>query len=107
MTLRTTIPCTNSYMTTLYVALTETSNAEVGDIELHGRKEMFYLTTHSTHFIYGYMTYGKGPFKEEICCHHYMGFSPINISRVFYMYHPTDRRVHTTAFVIPVEHWLE
>ena len=26
-----------------------------------GRKEMFYLTTHSTHFIYGYMaSYGKG-----------------------------------------------
>ena len=23
------------------------------------RKEMFYLTTHSTHFIYGYITYGK------------------------------------------------
>ena len=23
--------------------------------ELEGRKEMFYLTTHSTHFIYGYM----------------------------------------------------
>ena len=22
---------------------------------LYGRKEMFYLTTHSTHFIYGYM----------------------------------------------------
>ena len=22
---------------------------------LDGRKEMFYLTTHSTHFIYGYM----------------------------------------------------
>ena len=21
----------------------------------HGRKEMFYLTTHSTHFIYGHM----------------------------------------------------
>ena len=30
-----------------------------------GRKEMFYLTTHSTHFIYGYLrqTYGKGPFR--------------------------------------------
>ena len=30
-----------------------------------GRKEMFYLTTHSTHFIYGYMAsdYGKGPLK--------------------------------------------
>ena len=24
-------------------------------LRLHGRKEMFYLTTHSTHFIYGYM----------------------------------------------------
>ena len=23
--------------------------------QLYGRKEMFYLTTHSTHFIYGYM----------------------------------------------------
>ena len=23
-----------------------------------GRKEMFYLTTHSTHFIYGYMASG-------------------------------------------------
>ena len=23
---------------------------------IEGRKEMFYLTTHSTHFIYGYMT---------------------------------------------------
>ena len=22
---------------------------------MEGRKEMFYLTTHSTHFIYGYM----------------------------------------------------
>ena len=25
------------------------------DIEKEGRKEMFYITTHSTHFIYGYM----------------------------------------------------
>ena len=39
---------------------------------------MFYLTTHSTHFIYGYM------------------------------HHPTDRTAHTLAFVTPVvEHWLE
>ena len=30
-----------------------------------GRKEMFYLTTRSTHFIYGYMAsvYGKGPLR--------------------------------------------
>ena len=26
-----------------------------GDNFRYGRKEMFYLTTHSTHFIYGYM----------------------------------------------------
>ena len=26
-----------------------------GYTEREGRKEMFYLTTHSTHFIYGYM----------------------------------------------------
>ena len=25
---------------------------------LEGRQEIFYLTTHSTHFIYGYMAYG-------------------------------------------------
>ena len=25
-------------------------------LRLYGRKEMFYLTTHSTHFIYGYMS---------------------------------------------------
>ena len=33
-------------------------------------KEMFYLQTYSTHFIYGYMviwhqTYGKGPFRQR------------------------------------------
>ena len=27
----------------------------VGHMAKEGRKEMFYLTTHSTHFIYGYM----------------------------------------------------
>ena len=33
---------------------------------LTGRREMFYLTTHSTHFIYGYMASenGKGTFTE-------------------------------------------
>ena len=35
-----------------------------------GRKEMFYLTMHSTHFIYGYMLK-----REETHCHHYMGYS--------------------------------
>ena len=27
----------------------------LGQVRREGRKEMFYLTTHSTHFIYGYM----------------------------------------------------
>ena len=45
-----------------------------------GRKEFFYLMMHSTHFSYG----------------------------VRYICHPTDRIIHTTAFVTPVmEQWLE
>ena len=46
---------------------------------LQGRKEMFYLTTHSTHFIYGYMTsdiwYRTTQIvREETRCHN-MGYS--------------------------------
>ena len=32
-----------------------TYQGTAGLYEEEGRKEMFYLTTHSTHFIYGYM----------------------------------------------------
>ena len=44
-----------------------------------GRKEMFYLTTHSTHYIYCYMAldiwYRTIQIeREETCCHH-MGYS--------------------------------
>ena len=43
------------------------------------RNEIFYLMTHSTHFIYLIQrrTYGKWSFRqqEETCCHHYMGYS--------------------------------
>ena len=44
-----------------------------------GRKEKFYLTTHSAHFIYGYIAsdiYGKGLLREreEIRCRN-MGYS--------------------------------
>ena len=40
-----------------------------------GRKEMFYLTTHSTHFIYSYMASDIWlrtiPIvRKEICCRH-------------------------------------
>ena len=73
-------------------------------IRLEGRKEMFYLTTHSTHFIYGYMASDIWLrtiliVRKETRCRH-IGF--------FYMHHPTDRIAHTTAFVTPVvEHWPE
>ena len=34
-------------------------DSEKGDKSMEGRKEMFYLTTHSTHFNYGYMASEK------------------------------------------------
>ena len=68
---------------------------------------MFYLTTHSTHFIYGYMVkdHLDSEREETRSCH--MGYSFRLASMVFYMHHPTDRIAHTMAFVtLVVEHWL-
>ena len=36
----------------------------------------------------------------QCCC--FMGYSLRFAERYFYMHHPTDRIVHTTAFVTPV-----
>ena len=76
------------------------------------RKEMFYLTTHSTHFIYGYMVSDIWlrtiliVRKETRCCH--IGYSFRLTARVLLYAYPTDRIANTTAFVTPVvEHWLE
>ena len=73
---------------------------------------MFYLMTHSTHFIYGYMASDIWlrtiliVRKDTRCCH--IGYYYRLAARVLYMHHPTDRITHTTAFVTPVvEHWLE
>ena len=41
----------NDALNTFYLRL-----YDVRHMVQEGRKEMFYLTTHSTHFIYGYMT---------------------------------------------------
>ena len=77
-----------------------------------GRKEMFCLTTHSTHFIYGYMASDIWLrtiliVREETRCRH-IGYSFRLVARLFYMHHPRDRIAHTTAFVTPVvEHWLQ
>ena len=57
------------------------------------RKEMFYLTMHSTHFIYGYMA------SDMVKDH-----SDSEKGNLL----PPHRIAHTTAFVTSVvEHWLE
>ena len=55
-----------------------------------GRKEMFYLTTHSTHFIYGYVA---SDMWEESCCRH-MGYSFRLAARVL-LYAPFHRQDST------------
>ena len=72
---------------------------------------MFYLTTHSTHFIYGYG-------KEHMVKNHsdrergnplptHRLLFPISRQGFFYMHHPSYRITHTTTFVTPVVgHWL-
>ena len=74
---------------------------------------MFYLMTHSTHLNLILWLYGIGHMVKDHSdsergnplLPHGLLF-PIN-SKGFYMHYPTDRIVHTTAFVTPVmEHWL-
>ena len=73
---------------------------------------MFYLTTHSTHFIYGYMASDIWLrtiliVRKETRCRH-TDYSYQLTARVL-LYAPSHRQItHTTAFVAPVvEHWLE
>ena len=72
---------------------------------------MFYLMTHSTHFIYGYMASDIWLttiliVRKETRCHH-IGYSYRLTARVL-LYAPSHRQdQHTTAFVTVVEHWLE
>ena len=77
-------------------------------------KEMFYLMTHSAHFIYGYMSSGIWKrttqiTREETRYHHYMGYSFRLAARglnrkeyPMYMHHPIVMIAHTTAYIIPV-----
>ena len=75
-------------------------------------REIFYLTMHSTHFIYGYMASDIWLrtiliVRKETRCHH-IGYCYQLLQRFFYMHHPIDMITHTTAFVTPVmEHWME
>ena len=78
---------------------------------LEGRKVMFYLMTHSTHFkrLYGIGRMIKDHSDSErgnCCCH--MGYSFRLAEGFFYMHPTTDMTAHTKAYVTPeVEHWLE
>ena len=61
-------------------------------------REMFYLTTHSTHFIYGYMVSDIWLrtiliVRKETCCHH-IGYSYRLTARVL-LYAPSHRQDNT------------
>ena len=74
---------------------------------------MFYLMTYSTHFNYSYMMLDMIMDKlkivtEKTHCHYFIGYSSGFTAKVFYIHHPTDRTIPTTAFIAPpVEYWLE
>ena len=98
--------------------LSSISNRHKRSLDVHqqtrkeGRKEMFYLTTHSTHFIL--LLYGIGYIVKDhsdnergnLLLPHGLLF-PISSKDSFICTIP-DRIAHTTAFVTPVvEHWLK
>ena len=63
--------------------------------ENEGRKEMFYLTTHSTHFIYGYMASDIWLrtiliVRKETRCRH-MGYS-FRLAAMVLLYAPSHRQ---------------
>ena len=67
-------------------------------VHRQGRKEMFYFTTHSTHFIYGYMASDIWLttiliVREETCCRR-IGFSFRLTARVI-LYAPSHRQGST------------
>ena len=75
-------------------------------------KGMFYLTMHSTHFIYGYMVSEHMVKDHSDSDRKPAAATWATLSEyqqgLFYMHHTTDRIAHTTAFVRPVvEQWLE
>ena len=102
----------------ILIKVTWNEIASSGLQTVEGRKEgkkenILYLTTHSTHFIYGYMALDiwiKNHSDSEIgnlLQPHRLLFL-ISSKGSFYMHYPTDRTAHTMAFVTHyVEHWLE
>ena len=67
---------------------------------------MFYLTTHSTYFIYGYMA-SDSEKRNPLPSLHGLLF-PISSNGSFICAIPQNTIAHATAFVTPVvDHWLE
>ena len=67
---------------------------------------MFYLTTHSTDYIWCRMV--KDHLVKEIACSQYMGYSFQLAARVFIYMAIPDMIAYTTAFCTPVmEHLME
>ena len=65
------------------------------------RKELFYLRTHSTHFLWDHS-------ESETKLIAATTWATLGQQVILYMHHPTDRIAHTTTFVTPVvEYWLE
>ena len=79
---------------------------------MEGRKEMFNLTTHSTHFIYGCMALNIWSTTiqivgEETHCHHLIGYSSIS-NKGSFICTISQMDSNTMTFVTPVmQHWLE
>ena len=68
---------------------------------------MFYLTTHSTHFIYGYMVKDHSDSEKGNPLLPHMLLFLIN-SKSYFIYTIPQTGYHTMPFVTPVmEHWLE
>ena len=105
-TVRRTLPVTPAIWKTTTTGLLKMAR------EWEREREMFYLTTHSTHFIYGYMA-SRHMVKDHSDSEKGNPLLPhrlllsINSKGSFICTIP-DRITHITAFVTPVvEHWLE
>ena len=82
----------------VFCCLCITASTNLGSNIQEGRKEMFYLTTHSTHFIYCYMASDLWLMtilivREETSCRH-IGYSLRLTARVL-LYAPSHRQDST------------
>ena len=81
----------------IFYALPAADNYSSKYVMPEGRKEMFHLTTHSTHFIYGYMASDKLRtiliVRKKTSCRH-MGYSFRITARVL-LYAPSHRQDST------------